>query len=76
MLKIGDIIAWCGGGRGDQCLEFVGLIIDTLENGKMVIKPMSPRFIEEVETLHNNAGAVALDINKDPTLNNRWRKIV
>ena len=75
MLKVGDIIAWCGGGRGDNCLEFVGLIVDTLENGKMVIKPMSPRFIEEVETLHKGT-TVALNINNDPTLNNRWRKIV
>ena len=74
MLKIGDIIAWCGGGRGDQCLDFVGLIVDRLENGKMVIHPMSPRFVEEVETLHTGT-TVALDINNDPTLSNRWRKI-
>ena len=75
MLKIGDIIAWCGGGRGDNDIDFVGLIVDTLENGKMVIKPMSPRFVEEVETLHNGT-TVALDITNDPTLSNRWRKMV
>ena len=74
MLKIGDIIAWCGGGRGDNDIDFVGLIVDTLENGKMVIKPMSPRFVEEVETLHKGT-TVALNINNDFTLNNRCRKI-
>ena len=74
MLEIGDIIAWCGGGRGDNCLEFVGLIVDRLENGKMVIQPLSPRFIEEVETLHKGT-TVALNINTDYTLSNRWRKI-
>ena len=74
MLKIGDIIAWCGGGRGDNCLEFVGLIVDRLENGKMVIKPMSPRFIEEVESL-DKGSTVALNINNDFTLNNRWRRL-
>jgi len=75
MLKIGDIIAWCGGGRGDNCLTFVGLIVDTLENGKMVIKPMSPRFIEEVETLHKGT-TVALEINTIGDSSKRWRKIV
>ena len=74
MLEIGDIIAWCGGGRGDNCLEFLGLIVDTLENGKMVIQPISPRFIEEVESLRSGA-TIALDINSCPTLSNRWRKI-
>ena len=74
MLKIGDIIAWCGGGRGDNDIDFVGLIVDTLENGKMVIKPMSARFVEEVETVQTGT-TVALDINNDPTLSNRWRKI-
>ena len=75
MLKIGDIIAWCGGGRGDNDIDFVGLIVDTLENGKMVIKPMSPRFVEEVETLHKGT-TVALDINTIGDSSKRWRKIV
>jgi hypothetical protein len=72
MFKVGDIIVWKGINVGK--FDFVAMIVEHSESNDFIIKPLSPKFIKELDSapnLQTGDGMIRM-----PICSNEWEVFV